>query len=62
MVLDSNSYDIFPTNLVLSAGSAALAFISNIDPAISVVLPIAFFIFGKLIDVGVKVYLEKRNK
>lgn len=62
MVLDSHSYDFFPTNALLSAGSAALAFITNLDPALTFVLPIAFFVVGKAIDVGLRIYFETKKK
>lgn len=61
MHIDSHSYDVFPTNTVLSAGSGVLAFVMTLEPMLPIILPIAFFIVGKAIDVGVRIYLEKRK-
>jgi hypothetical protein len=61
MHITSNSYEVFPTNTILSAGSGVLAFFMSLEPALPIILPIAFFIVGKAIDVAVKVYLEKRK-
>lgn len=61
MHIDSHTYDVFPTNTVLSAGSGVLAFVMSLEPALPILLPIAFFILGKGIDVAVKIYLEKRK-
>lgn len=38
-----------------------MAFFMSLEPALPIILPIAFFIVGKAIDVAVKVYLEKRK-
>lgn len=59
-----NHYDSLPTNGILSAGSALLAFIvSGVDPVITgILMPILFFAIGKGIDIVVKVYLDKRRK
>ena len=62
MHIDSSSYDLFPTNMILSATSGVLAFVTNLDIASSIILPIFFFVLGKTIDVGVRIYLEKRKK
>lgn len=61
MSIDSHGYDMFPTNTLLSAGSGLVAFVTNIDPVVTVILPIAFFIIGKGVDVLVRVYLEKKK-
>lgn len=61
MHIDSHTYDVFPTNTVLSAGSGVLAFFMSLEPALPIILPIAFFILGKGIDVAVRIYLEKRK-
>ena len=61
MHLDSHSYEFFPSNTILSAGSGVLAFLMSLEPALPIILPIAFFVVGKAIDVAVKVYLEKRK-
>lgn len=61
MSIDSHGYDLFPTNTLLSAGSGVLAMISNLDPVVTIVLPIAFFVIGKTVDVLVRVYLEKKK-
>jgi hypothetical protein len=61
MHFDSHSYEVFPSNTILSAGSGVLAFFMSLEPALPIILPIAFFIFGKTIDVLVRLYLEKRK-
>lgn len=62
MNVDSTSYEMFPTNALLSAGSGALAFVANLDPALSVSLTIGLFIVGKGIDVALRFYFEKRPR
>lgn len=62
MHLDSHSYDFVPTNTLLSAFSGLLALVSSLDPLVTVGLPVAFFVIGKFIDVGVRIWLEKRKR
>jgi hypothetical protein len=62
MHIDSNSYDLFPTNMLLSATSGVLAFITSLDLASTIILPVIFFVIGKGVDVAVRIYLEKRKK
>ena len=62
MSIDSHGYDLFPTNMLLSAGSGFVAMISNLDPVITIVLPVAFFIVGKAVDVAVRIYLAKKDE
>lgn len=56
-------YEQMPTNTILSAGSGVLAFIANgIDPVYTaVILPVLFFAAGKAVDVGLRIWLEKRK-
>lgn len=61
MHLDSNSYDFVPTNTLLSAVSGLLAFVSSLEPLVTIGLPVAFFLVGKAIDVGVRIWLERRK-
>lgn len=60
MSLDSQSYEMFPTNTLLSAGSGFLAFVANLDPVMSVTLTVGLFLVGKGIDVALRFYFEKR--
>lgn len=61
MHVDSHSYEFVPTNTLLSVSSGFLAFVSNLDVTVTLGLPIAFFLVGKAIDVGVRIWLEKRK-
>jgi hypothetical protein len=62
MSLDSSDYQLMPTNFLLSAGAGGFAFLmANLDPIITVGLPLVLFVLGKGIDVAVKLYLEKKK-
>lgn len=63
MPMSSHEMNFIPTNLLLSGGSALMAFFfSSIDPMLTgLVLPVAFFLIGKTVDVLVRVYLEKKK-
>jgi hypothetical protein len=62
MSFDSSDYQMMPTNFLLSAGAGGFAFfVANLDPVITVALPLVLFILGKGIDVAVKLYLEKKK-
>lgn len=58
-----HDYDFFPVNFLLSLSSSAVAFfVSTLDPVITgLVLPIAFFTVGKIVDICVKVYIERKK-
>lgn len=58
----SHTYEMFPTNALLSAGSGALAFVANLDPVLSVSLTIGLFIVGKGIDVALRFYFEGKER
>ena len=62
MHFDSADYNAIPTNAILSGISTSLAFVVNSDILPTIVLPIAFFVVGKTIDVLVRVWLNKRKK
>lgn len=57
-------YDSLPTNGVLSAASSFFALVvSGIDPVYTgIIMPIALFALGKIVDVVVKVYIERRRR
>lgn len=62
MTPDSHTYEMFPTNALLSAGSGTLAFVANLDPALSVTITVGLFIIGKAVDVALRFHFEKKNR
>lgn len=59
--MTSHDYDLIPSNAILSALSGAVAFVMQSEILIGLVMPIAFFIVGKGVDVAVRVWIEKRK-
>lgn len=56
-------YDSLPTNTILSgiSGFFALA-MAQIDPLLTgIILPVGLFLTGKLIDVAVRIYIERKR-
>jgi hypothetical protein len=63
MHIASEDYQVIPTNLLLSAGSGAVGFVmANWEPILTVGLPVAFFVVGKVVDVIVRLHLAKKQK
>jgi hypothetical protein len=57
-----NDYEMIPSNAILSGASGAYAFfVANIEPILSVAIPFGLFILGKAIDVGIKLYMHKKQ-
>ena len=63
MTLHSDDYRMFPSNFILSAFTGGYAlFMANLEPILTIGLPVMFFVLGKAIDVIVKIKLAKRGK
>lgn len=58
-----SDYEMIPTNAILSSATGAYAFfVANLEPLLTVGLPIALFVIGKGIDVAIKLYLHSKEK
>lgn len=58
-----SDYEMIPTNAILSSSAGAYAFfVANLEPLLTVGLPIAFFVIGKGIDIAIKLYLHSKEK
>lgn len=54
---------MIPTNAILSSSAGAYAFfVANLEPLLTVGLPIAFFVIGKGIDIAIKLYFHSKEK
>lgn len=64
MPVHSHDYSFFPSNFLLSAGTAVVGVMATaFDPIVTgLVLPIIFFAIGKGVDVAVRIYLHKKEK
>ncbi len=63
MTIHSDDYRMIPTNFILSAFTGGYAlFLANLEPILTIGLPVLFFVLGKTVDVIVKFKLAKRGK
>jgi len=54
---------MFPTNFLLSAFTGGYAiFMANLEPILTIGLPVMFFVVGKALDIIVKLHLAKKGK